>query len=280
MAADVNSFLDLPLFQHERHHPFLLEGGAPAAILVHGFPGTPAEMRPIANLLNRNGWTVKGVLLPGFGSQIRTLYSTEFHQWIESVHDAIASLREDHNPILIVGYSMGGAVAINTASQSGADGLILLAPFWRIGNFYQNLIWQIFKRVTHSFQPFKNTSFNDPDIQKLVYDLIPELDLNSPDVQQSLRDLRVPNRLIEQVEMVGKRAKKLLPEVVIPLLLVQGIDDNRVPVHSSRKLIRDYAGELHYLEVMAGHNLVYESNESWTKLSKAIVDFATEINET
>ncbi len=278
MEAGNSSFLDLHLFEDDRHQPFILEGGGPAAILVHGFPGTPAEMRPIANLLNRNGWTVKGILLPGFGSQIGTLISTNYSQWIEAVEDAIVTLRKDHNPILLIGYSMGAAVAINSALQVNADGLILLAPFWQIGSFFQNLLWQLYKRVTRTFQPFRKTSFDDPKIQKYIHDLIPDLDLKSRDVQQSLRDLEVPNRLIEQVEKLGKSAKTLIPKIGIPLLLVQGIDDIRVSTRSSRKLVRGYEGKLRYVEVMAGHDLVKEGSNGWLEVSQAIVDFAHEIN--
>lgn len=272
-----NSFSDLQMFQDVKHEPFIINGGTPAAVLIHGFPGTPAEMRPIAKILNDGGWTVSGILLPGMGSQIGTLYSTDYHQWISAAQSAIRSLKEMHKPLLVIGYSLGGAVAINAASQNNADGLVLLAPFWRIGNFSQNLLWQIYKRVTRTFQPFKKTSFDDPKTREFVYNLIPELDLNSDSVKQSLRDLQVPNRLIEQLESLGKQAKKTLPKIGVPLLLVQGIEDNRVSNSSSRKLIRDYKGKWRYLEVSAGHDLVSDGNKGWCDVSQAILDFATEI---
>jgi alpha-beta hydrolase superfamily lysophospholipase len=53
-------------FQGPEHLPFLWPGGQPAALLVHGFPGTPAEMRPLGEALHQAGWTAQGILLPGF----------------------------------------------------------------------------------------------------------------------------------------------------------------------------------------------------------------------
>ena len=44
--------MPLKVFQGEHHADFLIERGEPAALLIHGFPGTPAEMRPLAPLLN------------------------------------------------------------------------------------------------------------------------------------------------------------------------------------------------------------------------------------
>ncbi len=57
----------LALFQGEEHQPFHWVAGPPAALLVHGFPGTPAELRPLGQALYEAGWTVSAPLLPGFG---------------------------------------------------------------------------------------------------------------------------------------------------------------------------------------------------------------------
>lgn len=51
------------------HRPFTLGEGAGAALLIHGFPGTPAEVRPLAQALSERGWKVRAPLLPGFGTE-------------------------------------------------------------------------------------------------------------------------------------------------------------------------------------------------------------------
>ncbi len=45
----------LELLQMPRHQPFLWPGSTAAALLIHGFPGTPAEMRPLAETLQPMG---------------------------------------------------------------------------------------------------------------------------------------------------------------------------------------------------------------------------------
>ena len=80
------------MFQGEEHRPFLLNGDRGAALLVHGFPGTPAEMRPLATVLNNAGWTTKGILLPGFGAEIETLGGRDPADWVESVRLAASAL--------------------------------------------------------------------------------------------------------------------------------------------------------------------------------------------
>ena len=123
----------LKVFQGEQHADFLIECGQSAALLIHGFPGTPAEMRPLASLLNSAGWTTRGLLLPGFGAQIESLFQRRAHEWIEAAVDALRSLQAAHDPVVVIGYSMGAAIAIHAAARLKPDRLILLAPFWQLG---------------------------------------------------------------------------------------------------------------------------------------------------
>ncbi len=53
VAAHMASAFDSP-----EHHPFVLRGGSNAALFVHGFPGSPAQVRPLAEALRTRGWTV------------------------------------------------------------------------------------------------------------------------------------------------------------------------------------------------------------------------------
>ena len=81
-----------PLFQGAEHLPFTLAGsapGGPAALLVHGFPGTPAELRPLAEALHAAGWTARGLLLPGFGPEFAALGRQHAADWIGAVRGAL-----------------------------------------------------------------------------------------------------------------------------------------------------------------------------------------------
>ena len=82
----------LDMFGGPEHAPFLLNGGEPAALLVHGFGGTPAEMRGLAEALNRAGWTAQGILLPGFGADMPSLFRRRHAEWTAAVVGAAAEL--------------------------------------------------------------------------------------------------------------------------------------------------------------------------------------------
>lgn len=119
-------------FQTPEHQPFYFEGGQPAALLVHGFPGTPLEMRATGETLHQLGFTVKGILLPGFGTEIETLPTKTAQDWLEAITAALIELRRDHAPLLLVGNSMGSALSLAAATHIKIDRLILYAPFWKL----------------------------------------------------------------------------------------------------------------------------------------------------
>lgn len=98
-------------FQGSEHLAFFWQGKNPAALLIHGFPGTPAEMRPLGLNLKDLGWTVNGLMLPGFGADIGTLHQRRFSDWTGAVTASVLKLKQDHEAVIVIGYSMGGALA-------------------------------------------------------------------------------------------------------------------------------------------------------------------------
>ncbi|UCG24604.1 MAG: alpha/beta fold hydrolase, partial [Chloroflexota bacterium] len=155
----------LGLFQAKEHQPFLWETDGPAVLLIHGFMGTPAEMRPLGEAFRQSAWSVQGLLLPGFGSELDTLFEQNLQDWIGSAESALLTLRTRRRPVVLVGYSMGAAVALNIAAERPVDGLILLALFWRIGTPVQRLIWQVAKQIFRRPKPFKRANFADPRLR-------------------------------------------------------------------------------------------------------------------
>jgi carboxylesterase len=99
---------------------FRLEGtNGQAAVLVHGFTGTPAHFRQLAAVLNRAGYTVVAPLLAGHGTSIDDLAATGADDWIASVRSAVDEVA-DHRRIHLAGLSMGGLISLILAGSTGA----------------------------------------------------------------------------------------------------------------------------------------------------------------
>jgi len=271
------SIASLGLFQAEEDRPYFWESGRPAVLFVHGFMGTPAEMRPLGKAFNQAGWTAQGLLLPGFGSELDTLFERRYQDWIDATATTLEALRASHQPLVLVGYSMGAAVALNVAAQCPLDGLILLAPFWRIGTPIQRLIWQVAKHIFRRPQPFKRANFSDPRLRQFVGGLLPELNLSDPATQSALRRLRVPSSFADQVLDVGREAQKAIHRVSAPTLIVQGIDDETVRPEVTRELLQVFPRPIQYHELSAGHEFVRPSEPGHAELRNSALQFASHL---
>ena len=90
---------------------------APSVLCLHGFTGSPAEIRPLADTLARGGCLVEAPLLPGHGSDTAALAGTGWPDWESAAHRALTGLvARAGGPVAIVGASMGGLLAIRLAA--------------------------------------------------------------------------------------------------------------------------------------------------------------------
>ena len=102
--------------------PFLLEGeergGKRHGVLViHGFTGTIAHMRPVADLLNKQGFTVMGINLPGHGTDMDDMAGKTWQDWLNAAKDAFLQLKGSCDFVSVAGLSMGGCLTLLLGEQ-------------------------------------------------------------------------------------------------------------------------------------------------------------------
>lgn len=93
--------------------PFLLGEGGNAVLLIHGFTGTPYEMREFGEYLAQRGFRVYAPLLPGHGTTIEELIKTGRTDWIEGAEHGLRLLQEEApENVFVSGLSMGGTLTL------------------------------------------------------------------------------------------------------------------------------------------------------------------------
>lgn len=118
---------------------FELEAQDPniAVLLLHGLSDSPYSMRSLGLSLHKAGAHVVGLRIPGHGTAPSGLTTTTFKDMAAAVDVAVLHLHETLgiSKIYVVGYSNGGALAVDYATRAVQDaalpelaGLILLSP--------------------------------------------------------------------------------------------------------------------------------------------------------
>ncbi len=265
-------------FHGAEHQPFYHLGGEAAALLIHGFPGTPAEMRPLARVLGEKGWTTRGLLLPGFGPQIERLLDHTYEDWLAEAESALSELRKQHQPVMVVGYSLGGAIAILLAARHMVDGLVLLAPFWKVDHVLWSLL-PILKPVFRHIRPFRlmKLDFSDPEVRGGIHNFLPDADLDDPVVQQQIRDFRLPLELFSQIRLAGQQAYRSAPLILAPTLIFQGSQDELVRPALTCSLVNRFATSPTYVEVPGKHDLPVQNAIGWSTTRERLLGFAGEV---
>lgn len=268
-------------FTGPEHEAFQLDGGEAAALVVHGFPGTPAEVRPLAEALHGAGWTVSAPLLPGFGAEFETLFDRTYTEWTGEVARELHRLQADHQPLVLIGYSMGAAVALNVTATADPppDALIMLAPFWRLTLLegWRRALWPLLRIIFRESKPFKNLDFDDPQVREGIDDFLPNVDLDDPEIRESIRQQTVPARIFDELRDLGRSAYRHAPQAKVPTLILQGMQDELVAPQQTRRLLQQMPCPLTYHEFIARHDLLNNSGEHWPLIRKRIFNFLADI---
>jgi alpha-beta hydrolase superfamily lysophospholipase len=94
------------------------------ALLIHGLSDSPYSLREIGLRLHREGYTVVWLRVPGHGTCPCALANVEWPDWTAAVEVAARGLKQrlpENRPLVIAGYSNGGALAVNYTLAAMVD---------------------------------------------------------------------------------------------------------------------------------------------------------------
>ncbi len=100
-----------------------------AVLVLHGFTGSPWEVRPVAEALAARGAYVSVPRLPGHGTVPEAMLWAGWRDWVNGAEAAFAQL-ERFERVFVAGLSMGGLLAMILASRhpTRVAKLALMAP--------------------------------------------------------------------------------------------------------------------------------------------------------
>jgi esterase/lipase len=226
-----NRFLEVDkrLFEEE-YNKYYVEGeskpkeiGAPffqrrllrnqGVILVHGYMAAPEEIRPLADHLYQNGYTVYGVRLRGHGTAPEDLAIQTWEKWYHCVGRAYIIMKNSTKSFVICGFSTGAGLALLQAANKPGKfaGIISINGPVKLKNSSSKfsriiVIWNKFLTKIKVRKGKVEFVKNDPENPNINY-------------------FRNPVHGVYELEKLISTLKDKLADVKEPVLVIQGSDD-------------------------------------------------------
>lgn len=120
------------MIEQPDHSPFLSPhaGTSPriGVVLSHGFTGSPRSVRPWAEALAAEGFSVRVPLLPGHGTTWQDMATRRWQEWHAAVDEAYRQLADDSDLVFSAGLSMGATLALRIAATRPVAGTVVVNP--------------------------------------------------------------------------------------------------------------------------------------------------------
>jgi len=238
----------------EGNLPFLLRpaGKAKAGILlVHGFTGSPWEMRPFGEALCEAGFLCLGVRLPGHGTRPEDLAQRRCEEWLEAVERGYRLLAAEGLYVYGIGQSTGALLLLALPAACRPRGLVLLSPFLRLRHRLAPAagLIRFFKRFQTRPRPLH--------LQPYYYD-------------------RRPVNGVYQLYRLVRRVRPELPQITSPVLVLSAEGDRTVRIDSAADLFGQLGSarkEHHIFGPEVPHVLTTDENPRWQKAFALTLDF-------
>jgi len=196
---------------------FSSEGGRVGVLLVHGFTGSPASLRPWGEYLAEHGLTVSCPRLPGHGTRWQDMNLTRWEDWYAEIDRGFEELKRKVDRVFVMGLSMGGTLTLRLAEQHPGEitGLVLVNPSLLTENKIAKLA-PVLKYVMPSAKGIKN-DIKKPGQDEIAYD-------------------RVPVKAFVSMVELWARVRADLGKVDVPILVFRSTEDHVVEPSSCREL--------------------------------------------
>jgi esterase/lipase len=220
-------------------------------ILVHGYMAAPEEIRPLADMLYDNGYSVYAARLKGHGTAPEDLAVQDWHEWYESVNRAYIVMKNTMKSFAIVGFSTGAGLALLQAANKPGRfaGVISINSPARLldksAKFSPLIVgWNAFLSVLRTQKGKKEYVSNAPENPHINYG-------------------RNPVHGVYELERLMKYVRSRLADIKGHVLIIQGSADPVVnPLSGMDIFSRLGAVDKQLVQISADHHGILRGKEA------------------
>lgn len=222
---------------------FLKGNNGSAVILVHGMTGSPQEMKFLAEFLNQKGYSVICPRLAYHGEPIEILKKAKWQEFYQSVRTPFLELSAQHKFVFAAGLSMGALLVLLLADEFGdkISAVSCLSPTL----FYDgwNTPWSKYLLPLAYITPLKNFFYfkeeppygiKNEQLQRFMHRYYRNAKLHSIEHVADYGYPYFPVTLFYQLHLCVKHLTKRLPNIKIPVQLIQARNDDITSIKNSQ----------------------------------------------
>lgn len=110
--------------------PFSSAGGPHGVLVLHGLTGTTSSVVDLAKMCAARGYSVSAPRLPGHGTSVEDMMTTDWSDWSAAALRAYDELAATCPRVAVVGLSVGGGLAVHVAAhRPDVVALVFINPY-------------------------------------------------------------------------------------------------------------------------------------------------------
>ena len=244
--------------------------------LIHGYGGSFFEMEGLAAALAGAGFATHLVCLPGHGEGHENFTDYRFPHWLAHAEKEFRLFAEQYERVAVVGFSMGGTIALNLAARYPVAGIVTIStPLFALGLFpwpLDNLKFHAATLVSQTRQFLGLHKLKVSDTGETSRDIAPWKGFNGPLHWGQLFSIR----------RGCAATRALVPRVTAPLLALQDARDKLVNPNNVWEIARRASSVdtsvilTRIRENVSRHHMVPTHRETAALAAAAVVRFCRE----
>lgn len=205
-------------------------------LIIHGFAGSREQIKSLDDYLKDKGYICSCPKLKGHTGNPEDMKKADYKDWLASAEEELLELMEKTDRIAIIGFSMGGLIAVNLACKYDIESIVTINTpiyYWNLKRIFINIFNDIKNRRARYIRRYIEAKKAAPIISMINF-------------------LRLLNR-----------TKERLSHIQCPFLIIQTKDDDTTKIKSANYIydhIRSKDKEIKYYD-KGGHLILLSINK-------------------
>ncbi len=215
-------------------------------LIIHGFGGSLDEIDTLNQFLISKGFDTACPVLKGHALTKKDMANATYTDWICSAEEALIELSKKHDKIVIIGFSMGGLVAVNLAMK-----------------------YKVYKLITLS-SPIYHWDF-----KMVCQNILNDIKMKKPGIIRNYIDaaFSVPISAVVNFKVLLQKTKPMFNEVTCPIYVAQGLKDDTVKPISANYIYENVASHKKHIKFYQNSPHVICNGEDNEELFRDVVGF-------